>query len=465
MSDPDSIQRQLSFRGLPRRSLLQAGLLPGMLAAGGMTSDGTFAGGSRDRPPGFGTAKRCILLFMWGGPSQLDTFDMKPDAPAEVRGEFQPISSVVPGLELCEHFRGLATKTDLLTVIRSMSHDDPAHLSSAHTTLTGHLPPVNKSDAEPPGPSDSPHLGGVLSQFHSAPAGLPASVTMPWKTLHPAAPGGTAPGQTGGWLGTDADPMLVTGDPSQADWSVPALRLADGLNLQRLEDRRSLLQSISRQQDRLGSQYSRQLDLQQLQAFEMLGSGLVRQAFDLAQESAADRQRYGNHIHGQCVLLGRRLLERGVPFVSVNWHNDGRNFWDTHGDNFNRLKRDLIPPADMALTALLTDLQERGMLEDTLVVWTGEFGRRPQITAGNAGREHHPFCYSSLLAGAGIRRGAVHGSSDRIARYPEQDAVSPGDLAATVLHAMGVPAEATLRDSGGRPHLLYAGNPVGGVFG
>ena len=465
MSDPDSIQRQLFSRGLPRRSLLQAGLLPGMLAAGGMTSDGTFAGGSRDRPPGFGTAKRCILLFMWGGPSQLDTFDMKPDAPAEVRGEFQPISSVVPGLELCEHFRGLATKTDLLTVIRSMSHDDPAHLSSAHTTLTGHLPPVNKSDAEPPGPNDSPHLGGVLSQFHSAPAGLPASVTMPWKTLHPAAPGGTAPGQTGGWLGTAADPMLVTGDPSQADWSVPALRLADGLNLQRLEDRRSLLQSISRQQDRLGSQYSRQLDLQQLQAFEMLGSGLVRQAFDLAQESAADRQRYGNHIHGQCVLLGRRLLERGVPFVSVNWHNDGRNFWDTHGDNFNRLKRDLIPPADMALTALLTDLQERGMLEDTLVVWTGEFGRRPQITAGNAGREHHPFCYSSLMAGAGIRRGAVHGSSDRIARYPEQDAVSPGDLAATVLHAMGVPAEATLRDAGGRPHLLYAGNPVGGVFG
>ena len=452
--------RSLPSRSLSRRSLLQAGLLPGLLAVRGAS-----AGAAGARAPGFGTARRCILLFMWGGPSQLDTFDMKPAAPAEVRGEFQPVSSVVPGLDLCEHFRGLATKTDLITVIRSMSHDDPAHLSSAHTTLTGHLPPVNKSDAEPPGPNDSPHLAGVLSRFHAAPVGLPGSVTMPWKTLHPAAPGGTAPGQTGGWLGTDADPLLVTGDPSRPDWSVPALRLADGLSLHRLQDRRSLLRSISGQQEQLDSRFSRQLDVQQLQAFEMLGSGLVRQAFDLSQESVADRQRYGHHIHGQCVLLGRRLLERGVPFVSVNWHNDGRNFWDTHGDNFNRLKRDLIPPADMALTALLTDLQDRGMLEDTLVVWTGEFGRRPQITAGNAGREHHPFCYSSLLAGAGIRRGAVYGSSDRIAGYPEQDAVSPGDLAATVLHAMGVPAEAMLKDVSGRPHLLYAGSPVGGVFG
>lgn len=449
-----------AYPSTTRRTLLRAGLLPGLLAG----SPGHLAA-SQTRPPGFGSAKRCVLLFMWGGPSHLDTLDLKPTASAEVRGEFGPVSTAVPGLDVCEHFRGLSTRTDLVTVIRSMSHDDSAHLSSAHTTLTGHLPPVNKSDAEPPSRRDSPHLGALLSKFHFPPAGLPASVTMPWKTLHPAAPGGTAPGQTGGWLGTQADPLVVTGDPSHPDWRVPSLQLSDGLNLRRLQNRQSLLQLIASQQASLNnSPAGLRLSGQQQQAFQMLGSGLVRRAFDLTEESEADRERYGKHIHGQCVLLARRLLERGVPFVSVNWHNDGRNFWDTHGNNFDRLKQDLIPPADLALTALLNDLQERGLLDDTLVVWTGEFGRRPRITAGNAGREHHPFCYSSLLAGAGIRRGAVYGSSDEIGYFPAADAVSPGDLAATILHCMGVPDTSTLDDVGGRPRPLYAGRPVMGVL-
>jgi hypothetical protein len=414
---------------------------------------------------GFGKAKRCIFIFMWGGPSQLDTFDLKPNAPAEVRGEFNPVSTAVPGLQLCEHFKHLAGMTDRISVIRSMTHDDPAHLSSAHTLLTGHLPPVNKSDAEPPSDRDTPHIGSILAQFRESQSAVPSFVTMPWKALHPAAPGGEAPGQTGGWLGHRADPLLVTGDPNQPNWSVPALSLQDGLSLQRLDNRRQLLSSIESQQSRLaGSKATDLMTLQQQQAVHLLTSPVVKQAFDLSAESDSTRDRYGRHIHGQCVLLGRRLLEFGVPMVSINWHNDGQNFWDTHGNNFNRLKNDLIPPADLALTALLTDLADRNMLDDTLVVWAGEFGRRPQITAGNAGREHHPFCYSGLLAGGGIAGGAVYGSSDSNAYYPEEDPVSPHDFTATMLHALGIPATSTLRDQVGRPHRLYAGEPLLPLF-
>ncbi len=414
---------------------------------------------------GFGRAKRCIMLFMWGGPSQLDTLDPKPDAPVEVRGEFRPIVTATPGIMLSEHFRRLAALTEHVAIVRSLNHDDPAHLSSAHTALTGHLPPVNKSDAEPPGRNDSPHLGAVVAQFRDVEPGLPSAVTLPWKTFHPAAPGGESPGQTGGWLGRASDPMLITGDPSLPGWTVPALKLLDGLDTQRLQNRRVLLQSIDLQQRLLTeSSISRELSARQQQAFRLLGSSDVRQAFDLSRESSETRERYGKNIHGQCVLLGRRLLESGVPFVNVNWHNDGKNFWDTHGNNFARLRNDLIPPADQALSALLTDLLDRGMLEDTLVVWVGEFGRRPQISVQNAGREHHPFCYSGLLAGGGIRGGMVYGRSDAIAMHPEDNPVSPHDLAATMLHSLGIPATATLNDATGRPHWLYSGNPITGLF-
>jgi hypothetical protein len=203
----------------------------------------------------------------------------------------------------------------------------------------------------------------------------------------------------------------------------------------------------------------------QASAFDLLTSTGVRQAFDINAETDETRARYGRNIHGQCVLLGRRLLEHGVPFVTVNWHNDGRNFWDTHGNNFNRLKNDLIPPADQALSALLTDLIDRGMLHDTLVLWVGEFGRRPQINQASSGREHHPFCYSGLIAGGGIRGGDVYGSSDAVAHYPATDPVSPHDLVATALHAMGVPDDAALPDRFNRPHRLYGGRPILPLFG
>ena len=449
---------------MSRRSVLQLGSMGALSLPAFFHREATAANAVRPAS-GFGAAKRCIFMFMWGGPSQLDTFDMKPFAPSEIRGEFKPISTKTPGLQMCEHFHRLANLTDKVAVIRSLNHDDPAHLSSGHTTVTGHLPPVNKSDAEPPSENDTPHFGCVMSHLRPADVALPSFVMLPWKVLHPAAPGGVAPGQHGGWLGREYNPFIVEGDPSKKTWQAPSLGLSDDISLQRLEARRSLLASLDQVRGQIESKMMDQASHLERRAFELLASGKVRDAFDLSREPDAVRDRYGRNIHGQCVLLARRLLEYGVPIVNVNWHQDNRNFWDTHGNNFVRLKRDLIPPADLALTALLTDLEQRGMLDDTLIVWVGEFGRNPKINPKNSGREHWPYCYNGLLAGGGIRGGAIYGESDKHAAYPIADAVSPHDLMATVYHALGIPRKQILFDELQRPHQLYSGAPITQLFG
>ena len=414
---------------------------------------------------GFGKAKACIFLFMWGGPSQLDTFDMKPDAPAEIRGPFQPISTNTPGIQISEHFARLAKLTDKFSIVRTLHHDDPAHLSSGHLALTGHLAPTIKSDAAPPSERDTPHLGSMLARLRPGSGTLPPFVTVPWMAYHPAAPGGRAPGQNGGWLGRKYDPLLVSGDPNRSDWQVQELSLADGISFERISSRHALLQEIDSQRAELSA--SEATGLKQ-RAFGLLSSQSARQAFDLSQEPERVRERYGRNIHGQSVLLARRLVEHGVPLVSVNWHNDGRNFWDTHSNNFNRLKNDLIPPADQALSALLEDLDQRGLLDETIVAWVGEFGRRPQIDSGNAGtggRAHWPFCYSGLLAGGGIRGGAVYGKSDPHAAHPLELPVTPQDYAATLLHALGIAPQTTVDDRFGRPIRVCEGTAIKALFG
>ena len=446
-----------------RRSLLQAGAL----GLAGMTWPQLLqAKGSSPESPinGFGRAKQCIFLFMWGGPSQIDTFDPKPLAPKEVRGPFATIPTNVPGIEFSEHFRRTAQHADKLCVIRSLTHDDPAHLSSVHTVLTGHLPPVNKSDAVPPSDRDTPHLGCVVGKFRPTASAIPSCISMPWTVSHPSAPGGQAPGQHAGWLGHGHDPFLVTGDPNQSGWKVPGLTLINGQTPERLGSRQALLNAMNEQRrlmERTG--IVEQLTAQQQQAFGLLTSAAVRGAFDLGQESAETRNRYGRHIHGQCALLARRLIDHGVPFVSVNWHNDGQNFWDTHGNNFKRLERDLIPPADRALAALLDDLSQSGKLDETLIVWVGEFGRGPKIN-GSAGREHHPGCYTGLMAGGGVRGGQIYGASDRIAEYPAEKPISPQNLTATMYHALGFDPDTTLHDSLNRPHRVYGANPIVDLF-
>ena len=452
---------------LPRRNmLLQAGALgvTGMNLPTLLRAVSSSPGETPTALNGFGRAKQCILLFMWGGPSQLDTFDPKPSAPDTIRGPFKPIATNVAGIELSELFPRLAQQADKLAVIRSLNHNDPAHLSSGHTILTGHLPPVNFSDNEPPSERDTPHIGSVMSKIRPSTATMPSFVTMPWLAFHPSAPGGNAPGQHGGWLGRQYDPFLVMGDPNAAGWKVPALALIDGQSPDRLQHRRELLQSLDHQR-RAGERSGvlSQLDSLQQRAFGLLTSATVRGAFDLGQETPETRDRYGRNIHGQCVLLARRLIEHDVPLVSVNWHNDGQNFWDTHGNNFNRLKNDLCPPADRALTALLEDLSRTGRLEETLIVWVGEFGRAPVIN-GSTGRDHHPRCYSGLMAGGGIRGGQVFGASDQHAAYPADKPVSPHDLVATMYHSLGVASEAVLHDSLNRPHRIHDGRVIGELF-
>jgi hypothetical protein len=449
-----------------RRSLLQVGALSALGLGLGNWNEATakasaITGGRR--------AKACIFLFMWGGPSQLDTFDLKPNAPEEIRGPFKPISTRVPGIQICEHFSRLATLTDKLAIVRSLSHDDPAHLSSGHATVTGQPAPVLKSDATPPSDKDSPHIGALVSKIRPSDAGLPSFVTLPWKAFHPAAPGGEAPGQHGGWLGKSHDGLLLTGDPNSPDWKPSALALPSDMSLDRLQSRYALLRSFdqqrqARENNALHPSGFADLEGHQAKAYDLLVSSKVREAFDLSREPEAMRERYGRNIHGQSVLMARRLVEHGVPLVTVNWHNDGKNFWDTHGDNFNRLKNELIPPADMAFSALLEDLDQRGMLDETLVVWVGEFGRRPQITAANAGREHWPYCYSGVLAGGGIRGGMVHGASDANGAYPATDPVTPLDFATTIVDALGIPTDTVLQDREGRPHRATSGKVIESLF-
>ena len=444
---------ELARLSASRRSVLQAssmGLLSG-LGLGGEVARAEAVAGAQS---GFSRAKACILVFMWGGPSHIDTWDPKPDAPQEIRGKFKPISTNVHGIQISEHFPKLAKLADQYTIVRSVNHDDPAHLSSVHHLMTGRHAPEKKSDAAPPSRRDWPHIGSTLMKLRPPTGILPQFVMMPWSVLHPAAPGGTAPGQHGGLLGPGYDPFVLKGDPNASNFEVPGIGLPVGLTLEHLQSRRALLDLVDGQGVQAPA-YARQRE----RALDLVAAPQAREAFDLSQETPATRERYGRHIHGQCLLLARRLVERDVPLVCVNWHNDGANFWDSHGDVFNRLKNDLMPPADNGFSALLQDLQERGRLEDTLVVWVGEFGRAPQINK-SAGRDHFPYCYSAVLAGAGIRGGQLYGKSDARGAAPVLDPVSPADIAATMYHALGVPADFHLADRQDRPLRLTEGQPL-----
>ncbi len=448
---------QLSRRGtLQVGALALAGLgLPRLLRA---TEIGRDSGTN-----GFGKARSCILIFLWGGPSHLDTWDPKPGAPEDIRGPFRSIATDVPGISISEHFPLLARQVHRLSIIRSMHHDDAAHLSTAHRILTGHLAPTPNSDAAGPSPRDWPHLGAVVSRLRPTKGAIPSAVNLPWSVMHPAAPGGRAPGQDAGWLGKAYDPFHLDGDPNAAGFQVEGLGLPDGISPQRLAHRRALFERLAKvaHLSGTGAQF---WDRHQQNALDSLASSEARGAFQIDREDPRLRDRYGRHIHGQCLLLARRLIEAGVGLVTVNWHNDGAFFWDTHGNNFNQLRNRLMPPADQGFSALLEDLDGRGILDETLVVWVGEFGRSPRINKANSGREHWPQCYSAVLAGAGVRGGSIYGASDRWAAYPASDPVSPEDLGATILHALGIEPATIVRDALDRPLRINDGTPVVRLF-
>lgn len=471
-----------SFRSGSRREFLRAGGLgllnlglPTLLQARAMTAgQGEVVGGAAGSS--FGRAKSCILLFMWGGPAQQETWDLKPDAPEGVRGEFKPIATTVPGLDVSEHFPMLAQRAHRLAVIRSMHHGDVNHTTATHELLTGR--PIPRPGGGPSG-EDWPHYGAMLAHLrkHQDRTALPTFVQMMPVSLD-GAPRfvESSHGQGAGWLGPALDPFTIDADlnrqPAAADIRLPA-DVAPG----RFADRRKLLRTVEDQARRL--ELNAQVQAMQahyVRAHDLLTDRRALAAFDLDQEDPKIRDRYGRHAHGQAVLQARRLVEAGVPITTVFWQNDGTTnvsvYWDTHNRNFIDLKTRLMPPADQAFSALIDDLEARGLLDETLVVWTGEFGRTPRVGqsvvggagAGRDGRDHWPHCFSTVLAGAGIRGGTVWGASDRWAAYPARDPVTPADVAATIYHLLGVDPSLEIRDVLGRPHRLCLGEPVTGVL-
>jgi Protein of unknown function (DUF1501) len=457
-SAPVRTCRDFHQLGMSRRATLRAGAL----ALTGMSLPRLLRAQQLGQNPGrqnFGRAKSCILIFLWGGPSQLDTWDLKPDAPEDIRGPFRPIPTSVPGISISEHFPLLARQAHRLSIVRSMNHDDAAHLSTAHRLLTGHLAPTPNSDSAGPSPRDWPHLGALVAKLRPTGSAIPTAVNMPWTVMHPAAPGGKAPGQDAGWLGKAYDPFDIDGDPNDSTFHVEGLGLPEGISPERLAFRRALLERFAGAAG-LSGRGPESWDGYQQKSLDALVSAEARGAFQIDREDPKLRDRYGRNIHGQCLLLARRLVEAGVGLVTVNWHDDGQNFWDTHGDNFNHLQNRLMPPADQGFSALLDDLGSRGLLDETLVVWVGEFGRTPRITKANSGREHWPHCYSAVLAGAGVKGGFVFGSSDRWAAYPASEPVSPDDLGATILHALGVDPATMVKDALDRPLRINEGTPM-----
>ncbi len=448
-----------------RRSLLRAG------AAGfaGLNLPTLLRAAAKPGTAGSPRAKHVVFLHQFGGPSHLDTFDMKPGAPDGIRGEFRPIQSGQPGLFLSEHLPKFARVLGRFAQVRSVHHGMKNHNSAAYYSLTGHAPPVDDirlRDTQELYPS----YGSVVARFRPMddPA-VPTYVSYP----HVLRDGSVTPGQGASFLGKGFDPFFVGRDPARADFRLPELSLPAETSIGRLDDRRGLLRMVDAQGDLGWSGTARGIDAFYDRALAMLGSPRVKDAFDLSREPEALRDAYGRTTYGQSCLLARRLVEAGVRFVTVYFSESiggkGSGGWDTHGDNFNQLKDRLCPPTDQTVPTFIDDLAARGLLDETLVVWMGEFGRSPRVTNtaqfGPDGRDHWPRCYTVLLAGAGITPGAVHGSSDRIGAYPASDPVTPDDIAATLFWALGIDPATEVRDALGRPLPIAAGQPLTRLFG
>ncbi|MBY0230433.1 MAG: DUF1501 domain-containing protein [Gemmataceae bacterium] len=411
-------------------------------------------------------ARAVIFLHQWGGPSQHDTFDLKPAAPAEVRGEFKPIASSLTGLRISERLPRCARIMHKLTLVRSLRHTMKNHNSAGYYSLTGYAPPSDDQRLR-----DSrdlfPAYGSIVDRLAPARKGVPTFVAFP----HVISDGSVTPGQHASFLGKSHDPLLVTQDPNAADFRLPELSLPSSLTPERLASRREMLKLIDRQTDLMEhSARARGIDAHVERALSMLTAPEVKRAFDLTQEPAGVRESYGRTTYGQGCLLARRLVEAGAKFVNVYFARSiggCTGGWDTHGFGakpmYPILKSHLLPILDRTLPALIEDLDARGLLDTTLVVWVGEFGRTPRINK-LAGRDHWPQCYPAILAGGGVRRGHVFGASDRIGAYPASDPVRPDDLSATMLHLLGISPEAEVRDALDRPLPASPGKPIEGVL-
>ena len=435
-----------------RRSFLQSASA-GALSVFWAGSSLGAARQSADKKP-----RSVILIFNCGAPSHIDLWDPKPDAPDSVRGLFQPISTNVPGIQVSELLPQLAQRADKLAIVRSVHHSHSSHNAGMHWSIVGR-PYRTDSTLINPSPTDYPSFGtltGWLAQRDGYGGSVPPYVITP--EPHCDSKVYVTPGQYGGCLGVRYDPFVLDADPNAAGYQVRDLRLHDDLNRERLQQRSELLGQLDGATHPLPLRSGRDYDVFRSQAAAMVMSGDAAKAFDLSREPPSIRERYGRHSWGQSHLLARRLVEAGVRFVTTV--NGPSITWDTHQDNFGRLKKSLVPRMEQAFVALLDDLSERGLLETTMLVWMGDFGRTPVIN-NTAGRDHWPQCYSVVLAGGGLRAGYVIGRSDRTGAYPEARPVTPADIHATVFTALGYDTKGiSYQTVDGRPTLLSEGEPI-----
>ena len=454
--------------GWTRREVVRVGAL----SAGGLTlpslleSEVAGARGSAGERA-FGRAKNVIFLYLAGGPPQHETFDPKPEAPAEIRGAFGPIQTNIPGIQFCELLPRTARMADKLAVVRSMATDDNVHSSSSSWVLTGYK--YRGPNPRTISPTDWPYFGSIVKMLRPAEA-LPGLSTVWLPHMMRLNENVTPAGQTGGFLGSQWSPEVFVGNPSDEAYRIRNLEPND-IGPVRLGQRRSLLKRL---EERLATteQFASTdaFDAYRQQAFDLLTTGQAQQAFEIGREPDAVRDRYGRNQWGQCVLLARRLIEAGVRLVHVQWPREpGDNavdnpLWDTHAQNADRVEDVLCPIFDVGFTALIEDLDQRGLLDETLVVAIGEFGRTPQIN-GNGGRDHWGAVFSFALAGAGIRGGQVYGASDRIGAYPVSNRVQPGDLTATIFHLLGIDPHGSFPDRQGRAYRLTEGEPLHRLIG
>lgn len=407
-----------------------------------------------------GKEMSCILIFAWGGPAQQETFDMKPDAPAEFRGAFKPIPTNVPGTQICEHLPRMARLADKYAIIRSANHTNRIHNPGAYYALTGRKPSADVVQF-PATRRDWPAVGSVMAKLRPATHSVPPYVMVPIFSNDIGIP---TPGQHAGFLGAGFDPFVISNDPNQPNFQVQSLAPQPNVNPTRLGNRKALVGDMNNSLDYLGSTMAaRSLDRHYERAYTLVSSPECKRAFDLTKEPDVVRNRYGRTRHGQSVLMARRLIEAGVRLVMVNDSEDnGQNKrWDTHGGGFKTLEKNL-PETDNALASLIEDLHDRGRLDSTLIVWMGEFGRSPKPDKGG-GRDHWPDCYSLLMAGAGIKGGAVYGASDAKAAYPKDNPCRPEDIHATIYAALDL-ADAEIMDNLGRPLAVHEGQPIRAIL-
>ncbi|MFT5525718.1 MAG: hypothetical protein ACI9G1_000924 [Pirellulaceae bacterium] len=452
------MSQERRIKQIARRTFLQAG----SLSAIGMSLPALLqARGVKDRTGG--RAKSCIMLFATGGPAQQETFDPKPDAPSGVSGEFNPISTDVPGIQICEHLPLMAKNASRYAIIRSTYHKSGTHGVGVHYNLTG-LKHAPRQAGEPlVSRQDPPSIGGAIRQLRGDQNGLPAAVHLPvrigdqnnfrWG------------GQHAGYLGAEYDPLTLIDEKWTPGTLPPAFLPQEDVGMERFEKRAGLLQQLDSSRSKMPSQETDIYHMAQKRAMSVLESTSAWEAFLLEKEKPATIERYGDNKFGRSCLVARRLVEAGVGLITVPWMylHSTKNF-DTHSKHFQIMKELLLPPVDQAFSALLEDLDQRGLLDETLVVWTGEFGRTPKINNG-AGRDHWGNVYSTVMAGGGIRGGQVYGSSDKMGGEPADNPLHVTDFVATIYSALGYGPSTVVHDQGGRPRPIVEGKPVKALLG